>query len=207
MSCPSSGGEPPANRTPNVPLECGAPQSPVPPVPAVESISPFGDEFKQHLADRCWWLYYTYYGWVYSKLRDHDAVEDVFQQANLNAFNALERCFEARDLDAYLKSILRNAINHWFQDRRRHQWWETYGEDLPEAGDPFSEPDLLARLCLKETIDELAQIDAGLVELLRLLIAGKTQTELAEMLGIQVNTLRQRLHRARKRFKELLDGR
>ena len=152
-------------------------------------------------------------------LGDQEEAEDVLQETFLSAFKAIGR-FEGRSrLSTWLYRIAYNAS--LMRLRKRGQM-TTFSLDQPlHAGDPSGEresrhlvdwsavPD--DQLLTAEARQEMDRAIAELPETLRSTfilrdIQGLSGAETAQVLGITVQAVKNRLHRARLRLREQLSG-
>ena len=145
----------------------------------------------------------------------HDAVQDAF----LSAWKALDRFEGGSRLGTWLHRIVVNASLMKLRSARRRKDEVSIEDLLPRFGDDghFLDPatgwdvtaDALAqdkelRLAVRAAIDRLPDNYRGV--LLARDIEGLDTKEAAEALGLSVNVVKTRLHRARQALRALLDG-
>ena len=150
-------------------------------------------------------------------LGDEQEAEDVLQETFLNAFKAIDR-FEGRSqLSTWLYRIAYNAS---LMRLRKRQQMTTFSLDEPrrESGEeqlsrPLVDWSLLPddQLLSAEARQEMDKAIAELPETLRSAfvlrdIQGLSGQETAEVLGITVQAVKNRLHRTRLRLRERLSG-
>lgn len=152
-------------------------------------------------------------------LADEQEAEDVLQETFLSAFQAIYR-FEGRSkLSTWLYRIAYNAS---LMRLRKRDQMTTFSLDQPprdegESGGPGSRhlvdwstvPD--GQLLTAEARQEMDRAIAELPESLRSAfvlrdIQGLSGAETAEILGITVQAVKNRLHRARLRLRDRLSG-
>ena len=151
-------------------------------------------------------------------LGDEQEAEDVLQETFLNAFQAIDR-FEGRSqLSTWLYRIAYNAS---LMRLRKHKQMTAFSLDQPlqeeEAGSGVAHhladwstiPD--DQLLTAEARQEMDRAIAELPETLRAAfvlrdIQGLSGAETAEVLGISVQAVKNRLHRARLRLRDRLSA-
>jgi len=151
-------------------------------------------------------------------LGDEQEAEDVLQETFLNAFQAIDR-FEGRSqLSTWLYRIAYNASLMRLRKRGR---MTTFSLDQPvgEADDDQRESRHLVdwsalpddQLLSAEAREEMNRAIADLPETLRSTfilrdIQGLSGAETADVLGITVQAVKNRLHRARLKLRDRLSG-
>jgi RNA polymerase sigma-70 factor (ECF subfamily) len=152
-------------------------------------------------------------------LGDEQEAEDVLQETFLSAFRALDR-FEGRSkLSTWLYRIAYNASLMHLRKRER---MTTFSLDQPYGDEEQAHPvagDLLVdwstvpddRLLTAEARQEMDRAIAQLPESLRSAfilrdIQGLSGAETAEILGISVQAVKNRLHRARLSLRDRLSS-
>ena len=152
-------------------------------------------------------------------LGDQQEAEDVLQETFLNAFQAMDRFEGKSKLSTWLYRIATNASLMRLRKRGRIT---TYSLDhsLPDDdGSELIEPRHLAdwsavpdeQLLTAEARAEMERTIADLPESLRVTfvlrdIQGLSGAETAEVMGITVQAVKNRLHRARLRLREHLSS-
>ena len=147
------------------------------------------------------------YGFLLRLCRRPDVAEDLFQETFLKLARNAPRLAEDTDLAAWLFTVARNA---WVSHRR----WSMLDvsrlvalEDdaLPAAKGPDPDARADAARAMERLERALAALPAASREVLLLVgVEGFEQDEVARMLGIQYDALRQRLTRARAQLAERL---
>jgi RNA polymerase sigma-70 factor (ECF subfamily) len=152
------------------------------------------------------------FGLVHGILRRRDDVEDVVQQVFLKVFISLKRFDQRSAFSTWLYKISVNEC--WDYLRKRKVRPLTYEADLSEdqvsrldgvasAENPPEDPGQLAeaRDLLKRMLDKLPEEDRQLLMLKE--VEGFSVQELAEMLNLNVNTVKVRLFRSRARLTDV----
>lgn len=135
-------------------------------------------------------------------------VDDVVQDVFAAAWNGRDRFAAALTLETWLTAITVN------QCRMRRRWWARYRRHLAalsfatvaRKGGPSDEPaedrELFERV--RDVVRSLPERDREVVVLRYL--QELPSDEVAKVLGLPLNTVEVRLHRARKRLRPLLNG-
>ncbi len=141
-------------------------------------------------------LYERHYATVYKaalRITGNPAdAEDVLQTVFLRVLNQGGRIDHAQMPKAYFRRASANAAVDLLRRRASHAEARLYG-DLPPAA---TESDALLKERLRRAVATLEQIDAVLF-LLRY-VEGLSNGELAEMFGLEKNSVAVRLHRIRQ---------
>lgn len=137
----------------------------------------------------------------------HDA-EDVIQDVWVKLWDRKDQLGEVRNLEAFAFRMTRNLCldriklkkPQYYDDRDEH----AYRFDGADEG-----PDPEQKLELKDTVDQVNRIIGGLPEqqqaLLQLRdIEGMEYEEIADVMGLELNTIRVNISRARKKIRDSL---
>ena len=136
--------------------------------------------------DRC-------YAIAYRILRDVERAQDAVQQAFLLAWRELPRLRDPERFSPWLRRLLVNAC---YEEHRRHRRWSTRIRALPVDGPASSDPTV--------SVDDRDTLDRAFLRLSpqhRAVFvlhhhAGLPLTEIAEIVGVPIGTVKSRLHRA-----------
>lgn len=142
-------------------------------------------------------------------LGDRDVADEVVQETALVAMSQLDRLRDPHLVGAWLAGIARNLARRR-RSRRRADWsWDAvHGGRLPQQWpDSDPGPDELAVLAeaaasVRRAIASLPDGQRDAVELFYL--QDRTYREVAHALGIDVNAVKARLHRARRALRPLV---
>jgi len=134
------------------------------------------------------------YNYLLSILRDHDLALDCAQDTFLRAYEAL--CKRKRINGSWLYTVARNRAVDEFRHRRRVQ---TDGGLLQETLTAKGAAE--TALEVQTILARLPRTDREVLYLFQ--IAGFATEEIGAMLGIRGSAVRQRLMRARQRFRAL----
>lgn len=141
---------------------------------------------------------------VRAVLRDQDEVEDVVQQAFVQAFTALGGFSGAATFAAWLTRI---AVNEALLRSRRCRRADHAAMALAASSeDPVRTPEQEAerREWLRLLEDALLTLPASRRELLLLVIGGESHADIACRLGIRESAAKLRVHRARQALRSAL---
>ncbi len=141
-----------------------------------------------------------------SLTRNRADAEDLVQESLLRAYKAIDG-FDGRYPRAWLLTILRNTERNRHRRRRPELLTDP---DMAEERGPRTEPDAVERRAedrefdsaVTAALDELPQNFRRVVELVD--VDGLTYQEAADVLGVPLGTVMSRLHRARRRIRDLL---
>ena len=150
-----------------------------------------------------------------SILRDDAEAEDVVQETYVRAFTGLAHFRGDASFGTWITRIAMNEALGRLRRRRPTVDWESYGEnraqaeiiDFPGAtagNDPertMAQGEI--RAVLEKAIDELP--DAFRAVFVARIVEGMTVEETADLFGLQAETVKTRLHRARNLLRDALD--
>jgi RNA polymerase sigma-70 factor (ECF subfamily) len=134
-----------------------------------------------------------------------DAAEDAVQEALIRAWRSWRRHGLPERPGAWMATVTRRELARWVTGPHGRVWRATADEDAVtrHADDAADDgDDRLAALALRQALRGLPAQDR-LVLLLRY-EEGRTQQEIARLLGTPEGTAKVRLHRARGRLREQL---
>ncbi len=143
-------------------------------------------------------------------LRDPELARDAAQEAALQALLSLDRLRHGERFGSWLAGIGLNICRGWLRERLRESWsFEAVrgGLRVPERVDRLGDPAALAEagelaVRVRLAVDGLPRAQRAAVLLFYL--GGLTHAETAAELGIEVNAVKARLHRARTALKDQL---
>ena len=150
-----------------------------------------------------------------SILRDDGEAEDVVQEAYARAFTGLDLFRGDASFGTWITRIAMNEALGRLRRRRPTVDWETYGENRTQAqiidfpvsaasNDPertMAQGEI--RAVLEKAIDDLP--DAFRAVFVARIVEGMTVEETADLFGLQAETVKTRLHRARNLLRDALD--
>lgn len=150
------------------------------------------------------------FGFALQLLRNREDALDVTQEALVSFFDHLDRFDEARQLDPWLLSIVRNQA-YDFLRRRKVRAAESL-DDLLEQGAALPAgqgPTAFDRVARDELRARLWRALGGLSSEHREILVLRdyqdlSYLEIAEVLGVPKGTVMSRLHRARRALRDLL---
>ena len=140
---------------------------------------------------------------AYDVLYDHDAAQDAAQEGMIKVHRALQSYDLARDFSSWLYRIVLNvAIDHKRKrDRDKSTPTDRIGEMVDARRAQVEDHAKAARIDQVETV--LASLsDKYRIPLSLKDLEGMTVDEIAKLLDVSYSTVRWRLHKARKLFRE-----
>jgi len=166
--------------------------------PEIEKLVNSGDEnsLKQ--------LFEHFYGRIYATVmaitRDHQAAEDLTQEAFIRGFNQITKLREPSRFGAWLGSIATNLARDYLKKEKRFVWTS----DI-EQGNPSSQPSVEEQLLEREKVATLREALRTLPpeqhQVVILYYYYETRVEdIASFCGISAGTVKSRLHRARRKL-------
>jgi RNA polymerase sigma-70 factor, ECF subfamily len=141
-----------------------------------------------------------------SLTRNRADAEDLVQESLLRAYKAIDS-FDGRYPRAWLLTILRNTERNRHRRRRPELLSDP---DIAEERGPRTEPDEVERRAEDSEFDAavtaaLAQLPENFRRVVELVdVDGLSYQEAADLLDVPLGTVMSRLHRARRRIRELL---
>lgn len=150
-----------------------------------------------------------------SILRNDAEAEDVVQETYVRAFTGLDMFRGDAAFGTWITRIALNESLGRLRRRRPTVDWETYGENRTQAeiinfpaSAAIDDPETTmaqneVRAVLEQTIDELP--DAFRAVFVARIVEGMSVDETADLFGLQPQTVKTRLHRARLLLREGLD--
>jgi RNA polymerase sigma-70 factor (ECF subfamily) len=150
-----------------------------------------------------------------SILRDDAEAEDVVQETYVRAFTGLEHFRGDAAFGTWITRIAMNEALGRLRKRRPTVDWESYGAnrtqaeiiDFPVSAASNDPEKTMAqgeiRAVLEHAIDELP--DAFRAVFVARIVEGMSVEETADLFGLQAETVKTRLHRARNLLRDALD--
>jgi RNA polymerase sigma-70 factor (ECF subfamily) len=150
----------------------------------------------------------AFHGFLRKRLPSDEVAEDLLQTGLLKAVRAGQSLKESDNAVAWFYRILRNILIDFYRTRaaegRKEESYQ--GEALTSvAMHPPTDEELHREVCacMERLLPSLKPEYGELVS--RLDLKGESPTEVADSLGITVNNLQVRLHRARQALKRSLE--
>jgi len=145
-------------------------------------------------------------GFLIGRLGNADDAKDVFQDFALRAIRRSNDLRDVASVRGWLSRLLATAVadHHRRISRRRGREVpaDPWSEEAAGAALPDDEADAAVCACLKDVIDLLPPAAADLLR--RVDLRGQSRSEVARDLTISEGALAVRLHRARKKLRDLL---
>jgi RNA polymerase sigma-70 factor (ECF subfamily) len=149
------------------------------------------------------------YGLVYRHLGDSALAEDLTQEIFLKAHRGLSGFRAESKFSSWLTALAINHLRNHFKSRAHQDQRSTTPVELPtlEEFDFGPEADLLQREELRRFQCAIQALPVALREVLVLCgVEGRSYSEVSEVLGIPVGTVRSRLHAARTELRALISS-
>lgn len=148
------------------------------------------------------------YRFAVSILKNNHDAEDVVQEIFLKLWNMRNELETINNLAAFAYKMTRNLCLDRLKMKRPQSFEDQPGlADRLEREDRLSDPE--KKMTIKETVDKVKLIMKKLPELQRTImqlrdIEELTYEEIAKIMGMEINTVRVNLSRARKSVRESL---
>jgi RNA polymerase sigma-70 factor, ECF subfamily len=150
------------------------------------------------------------------KTGDRDRAEDLVQEAFIRVTRHLHRFDQTKKFSTWIYTICSNLAKNELRNRSRNPLvlfqkltthWESDHRPL-QFEDPANRPDDLfrrryLRKIVEQTVEELPEHHQLVFRLREL--EGKSYEEIAEITGVNLGTVKSRLHRARTSFAERIE--
>ncbi len=141
------------------------------------------------------------YGRVLSVVRQPEEADDLAQEIFLQAYRRLGQLRDGRRFSGWLLKIADNAAFRWRQRRMVQIRFERlltaeWGEHAVDE----SEAEREARMMVRQAIRQLSDAHRDVIE--HHYFKGHSYEETASQLGLQMNTVRSRLQKARQRIRK-----
>lgn len=141
------------------------------------------------------------FSFVYRIVRNYDDAEDITFDTFVRCFKSLTSFNRTRSFSTWLFSIAHNLTVDFL--RKNKQGYELLDERLPSRDDIVQEYEKNEQLeSIERALVKLAPIDREIV--IFFYKGDKSYKEISEILNIPVTTIKTRLHRARKKLKDLV---
>jgi RNA polymerase sigma-70 factor (ECF subfamily) len=142
------------------------------------------------------------YGCIMGILQNGEVVEDLWHDAYVKAWDAIQNLAEPARFKYWLLAIARNLAYDWLRQNRRGK-----NDSLEKEGstfDPIDEKSGLGVVIERMYFQcVLAKMEPVLRDVLLLNVKGLSQAEIAHQLGYKESTVSTYLSKARKRFRQL----
>lgn len=142
-------------------------------------------------------IYRLCFGYV----KDHDERQDIYQEVLIHVWEGLEKFDGRAQIGTWIYRIAVNTCFGFFrsQGRRSKIFERGYGPAAQSVAEGATDPDIEV---LYQGIGRLVPADRVLITLF---LEDLTTAEIAGILGMSEGTVRVRLHRVRRRLKDLLE--
>jgi RNA polymerase sigma-70 factor (ECF subfamily) len=139
---------------------------------------------------------------AFSLTGNWDRSDDLVQETILRAWTNIEHFQRGSNLDAWLFTILRNAL---YSDHRKRK--REVSDDGSYAAQLTTHPEQQAHLDHQDCLRALRKLSLPYQEVLLLVAAeGMSYEQAAEVCGVAVGTIKSRVNRAREKLSQLLSA-
>lgn len=130
-----------------------------------------------------------------------DEASDILSESFLKIFNHIDNYDTSKPFKSWIGKIITNtAIDHY-----RSTFKFTQQEDIETCEDIGNDANIYAKLAYSDLLDMVSSLSPAYRTVFNLYaIDGYSHNEIAELLGITVNTSKSNLHKARRKLQELL---
>ena len=151
-------------------------------------------------------MVYTY---VFQKVRNEADAQDVTQEVFLRAYRNLYQLRHPHQFRSWLYTIMSNECNRWLvrvtKTRQRETGLEDATEEAVQIDPKYTTPTEEWRVDLEQAIAGLP--DDNRVAVSMFYMSNCSLKEISEFLGVSVNTVKGKLHRARQQLGSALSDR
>lgn len=134
-------------------------------------------------------------------VRQPDDAEDLAQEVFLQAYRRLGQLRDANRFAPWLSIIADNAARKWYRGRMvQIRFEQLLTTEWPEHAAGESEAEREARIMIRRAIRQLSGAQRDVIE--HHYFKGHSYAETASQLGLQMNTVRSRLQKARQRIRK-----
>lgn len=142
------------------------------------------------------------YARISRRVRDPDDVDDLVQDVFLTAYRRLDRIRDPDRFSAWINTVADNRVRQWYRRWYVQLRWEALlngaGEEWRDEADDAAQMQELSRM-LRQALRRLSEAHRQVI--VHHYFRGYTYQETAGLLGIEVNTVRSRLQKARHRLR------
>ncbi len=151
--------------------------------------------------------------YVYRFLGDYDSCVDVVQDAFIKVYRYKDNYSSVAKFSTWIYTIAGNLARTEYQRRRRRNWFSinSYGDEEKtfDVPDNSNRPDVAADMSIKNEIIQKALMkvrDSYREAVILRDIQELSYEEIAEILQIEVGTVKSRINRGRAELKKYLKG-
>ncbi|PPL03580.1 RNA polymerase sigma factor [Parapedobacter indicus] len=133
-----------------------------------------------------------------------DEASDILSESFLKIFSHIDRFDESKPFKSWMGKIITNTAIDYYRASLKF----VQQDDVAAYENLGSEASVYGKLAYDELLVMIQSLSPAYQTVFNLYaIDGYSHNEIAEMLGITVNTSKSNLHKARRRLQELLDQR
>ncbi|MCB9189616.1 MAG: sigma-70 family RNA polymerase sigma factor [Flavobacteriales bacterium] len=137
-------------------------------------------------------------GFIISKVHHREDAEDILQEVYLKCVQNIGSLRKDSNLNAWLYTVTRNAVNDYFRKKNNHGFESPLIEDLFEENVGLSIRDSFC--CLEPHINELPEKYKEVILLSE--IEGLKHQDIAKQLGLSLSAIKSRVVRGRDLLKD-----
>lgn len=146
------------------------------------------------------------YAYACQKVSNYTDAEDITQEVFIRAYRNLATFKHPHNFRSWLYTIASNECKRWLAKKRKHQEKEVNLEDVPAENlgfeADFSKTPTDWQIDLEEVIRNLPEDNRIVVSMFYM--SDCSLKEISEYLGVSVNTVKGKLHRARQQLGNML---
>lgn len=155
---------------------------------------------KAHIIEKSWEEFSSQlFGFILSRVHQREDAEDILQEVYLKSIQNIDKLTPDSNLNAWLYTVTRNAINDFFRDKNKLS--NTNGtiiEEIFSDEEAFSIKDSFC--CLEPHINELPDKYREVILLSE--VRGLKHKEIADQLDLSVSAIKSRVVRGRELLKD-----
>jgi RNA polymerase sigma-70 factor (ECF subfamily) len=143
-------------------------------------------------------------GFIYAVIGRSDSVEDLTQTVFIKMVRAISLLQAPSQFEAWLFRLARNACIDHIRRQRLRRIFVQFGAEHAEIAEPEGAVDSEELDALRHALSRLRPADRALLALAQ---EGRSQAEMADIVGTSVVVVKARLHRARERLRSFYQPR
>lgn len=142
---------------------------------------------------------------AYSIVKNKSDVADIVQEVFIKVYKNIEKYDDSKPFKPWIYKILINECNTFFAKRNRFNNLFTRIRDSINYTNVYQDTDVFEYKELYDVIDSLKKIHK--IPIVLKYLQGMKEREIADILDININTIKSRLFKARMKIKKELEKR